>query len=67
MTCWSVACWRPATATLRGAIKAVDAGVDGLIVEGAESAGIRNPEEVHTFALLQKARRLGVGQTLDLA
>ncbi len=45
-----------ATATLRGAIKAVDAGVDGLIVEGAESAGIRNPEEVHTFALLQAVR-----------
>jgi hypothetical protein len=36
---------------LRGAVKAVDAGVDGLIVEGAESAGIRDPEEVHTFAL----------------
>ena len=31
-------------------------GVDGLIVEGAESAGIRNPEEVHTFALLQAVR-----------
>ena len=45
-----------ATATLRGAIKAVDAGVDGLIVEGAESAGLRNPEEVHTFALLQAVR-----------
>jgi enoyl-[acyl-carrier protein] reductase II len=45
-----------ATATLRGAQKAVDAGVDGLIVEGAESAGMRNPEEVHTFALLQAVR-----------
>jgi enoyl-[acyl-carrier protein] reductase II len=45
-----------ATATLRGALKAVDAGVDGLIVEGAESAGLRNPEEVHTFALLQAVR-----------
>jgi enoyl-[acyl-carrier protein] reductase II len=45
-----------ATATLRGAQKAVDAGVDGLIVEGAESAGIRNPEEVHTFALMQAVR-----------
>ncbi len=45
-----------ATATLRGALKAVDAGVDGLIVEGAESAGMRNPEEVHTFALLQAVR-----------
>src|ERR1700733_10227543 len=49
-----------ATATLRGAIKAVEeAGVDGLIVEGAESAGIRNPEEVHTFALLQAVRERG--------
>ena len=47
-----------ATATLRGAQKAVDAGVDGLIVEGAESAGIRNPEEVHTFALLQAVREV---------
>src|SRR5262249_42174323 len=45
-----------ATATLRGAIKAVDAGVDGLIVEGAESAGLRNPDEVHSFALLQAVR-----------
>jgi enoyl-[acyl-carrier protein] reductase II len=45
-----------ATATLRGAQKAVDAGVDGLIVEGAESAGIRNPEEVHSLALLQAVR-----------
>jgi enoyl-[acyl-carrier protein] reductase II len=44
------------TATLRGAIKAVDAGVDGLIVEGAESAGLRNPDEVHSFALLQAVR-----------
>ena len=32
-----------ATATLRGAIKAVDAGVDGLIVEGAESAACAIP------------------------
>ena len=41
---------------LRGAQKAVDAGVDGLIVEGAESAGVRNPDEVHSFALLQAVR-----------
>src|SRR6185436_15059921 len=46
-----------ATATLRGAQKAVDAGVDGLIVEGAESAGIRNPEEVHTFACSRRCAR----------
>jgi enoyl-[acyl-carrier protein] reductase II len=45
-----------AVATLRAAQKAVDAGVDGLIVEGAESAGVRNPDEVHSFALLQAVR-----------
>lgn len=45
-----------ATANLRGALKAVDAGVDGLIVEGAESAGMRNPDEIHSFALLQAVR-----------
>ncbi|GGC77305.1 NAD(P)H-dependent flavin oxidoreductase [Chelatococcus reniformis] len=45
-----------ATATLYGAQKAVDVGVDGLIVEGAESAGVRNPDEVHSFALLQAVR-----------
>jgi enoyl-[acyl-carrier protein] reductase II len=45
-----------ATANLRGALKAVDAGVDGLIVEGAESAGLRNPDEIHSFALLQAVR-----------
>jgi enoyl-[acyl-carrier protein] reductase II len=45
-----------AVATLRAAQKAVDAGVDGLIVEGAESAGVRNPDEVHSLALLQAVR-----------
>jgi enoyl-[acyl-carrier protein] reductase II len=30
--------------------------VDGLIVEGAESAGMRNEEEVHSFVLLQAVR-----------
>ncbi|CAN5304785.1 nitronate monooxygenase family protein [soil metagenome] len=45
-----------ATATLHGAIKAVAAGVDGVVVEGAESAGIRNPDEIHSFALLQAVR-----------
>jgi enoyl-[acyl-carrier protein] reductase II len=41
---------------LEGALKAEDAGVDGLIVEGGESAGIRAPQPVHTFALLQAVR-----------
>jgi enoyl-[acyl-carrier protein] reductase II len=45
-----------ATANLYGALKAVAAGVDGLIVEGAESAGLRNPDEIHSFALLQAVR-----------
>ena len=42
--------------SLEGALKAEDAGVDGLIVEGAESGGIRNAEEVNTFVLLQAVR-----------
>jgi len=45
-----------AVPTLDAALKAEDAGVDGLIVEGAESAGIRNFEEVNTFVLLQAVR-----------
>jgi len=45
-----------AVPTLDAALKAEDAGVDGLIVEGAESAGIRNQEEVNTFVLLQAVR-----------
>lgn len=45
-----------ATATLHGALKADDAGVDGLIVEGSESAGMRAATEVSTFALLQAVR-----------
>jgi enoyl-[acyl-carrier protein] reductase II len=45
-----------AVATLKGALKAIDAGCDGLIVEGAESAGIRGEEEVHSFVLLQAVR-----------
>ena len=43
-------------ATLEGALKAEDAGVDGLVVEGGESAGIRGPEPVHSFVLLQAVR-----------
>lgn len=45
-----------AVPTLEAALKAQDAGVDGLIVEGAESAGIRNQEEVNSFVLLQAVR-----------
>jgi enoyl-[acyl-carrier protein] reductase II len=38
--------------TLRGARKAVDAGVDGLIVEGAEGGGFKNPRDVSSMVLL---------------
>jgi enoyl-[acyl-carrier protein] reductase II len=38
--------------TLRAALKAVDAGVDGLIVEGAEGGGFKNPRPVSTMVLL---------------
>lgn len=43
-------------ASLDGALKAEDAGVDGLVVEGGESGGVRAPDSVHSFALLQAVR-----------
>jgi enoyl-[acyl-carrier protein] reductase II len=42
--------------SLEAALKAQAAGVDGLIVEGSESGGIRNQEEVTSFVLLQAVR-----------
>ena len=38
--------------TLRAALKAVDAGVDGLIVEGGEGGGFKNPSPVSSLVLL---------------
>jgi enoyl-[acyl-carrier protein] reductase II len=38
--------------TLRGALKAVEAGVDGLIVEGGEGGGFKNPRPVASMVLL---------------
>ena len=38
--------------TLTAARRAVDAGVDGLVVEGAEGAGFKNPRDVSTMVLL---------------
>ena len=38
--------------TLRTALKAVDAGVDGLVVEGGEGGGFKNPRDVATMVLL---------------
>jgi enoyl-[acyl-carrier protein] reductase II len=42
--------------TLRGALKAVDAGVDGLIVEGGEGGGFKNPRDVASMVLLPLVR-----------
>jgi len=45
-----------AVPTLETALKCVDAGVDGLVVEGSEGGGFKNPEEVSTLVLLQAIR-----------
>ena len=45
-----------AVPTLEAALKCADAGVDGLVVEGAEGGGFKNPEEVSTLVLLQAIR-----------
>jgi enoyl-[acyl-carrier protein] reductase II len=42
--------------TLRGALKAVDAGVDGLVVEGGEGGGFKNPRDVASMVLLPLVR-----------
>ncbi|HTO55304.1 MAG TPA: nitronate monooxygenase [Myxococcota bacterium] len=47
--------------SLKAALKAVEAGVDGLIVEGGEGGGFKNPREVATMVLLPLVRsRVGV-------
>ena len=38
--------------TLAAALKAQDAGVDGLVVEGGEGGGFKNPRDVSTMVLL---------------
>jgi enoyl-[acyl-carrier protein] reductase II len=42
--------------TLKAALKAVEAGVDGLVVEGAEGGGFKNPKDVSTMVLLPLVR-----------
>ena len=42
--------------TLRGALKAIEAGVDGLIVEGGEGGGFKNPRDVALMVLLPLVR-----------
>jgi enoyl-[acyl-carrier protein] reductase II len=45
-----------AVPTVDAAVKCVEAGIDGLVVEGAEGGGFKNPEEVSTLVLLQAIR-----------
>ena len=45
-----------AVPTVETALKCVDAGIDGLVVEGGEGGGFKNPEEVSTLVLLQAIR-----------
>ncbi|MEE2776006.1 MAG: nitronate monooxygenase [Acidobacteriota bacterium] len=42
--------------TLRGALKAIEAGVDGLVVEGGEGGGFKNPQDVASMVLLPLVR-----------
>jgi len=57
--------------TLRGALKAVEAGVDGLVVEGGEGGGFKNPRDVALMVLLPLIRSkvdvpiIGAGGMLD--
>ena len=50
-----------AVPSLEGAIKAANAGVDGLIVEGTEGGGFKSPIEVGLLVLIQSIK-----QNLDL-
>lgn len=47
-----------AVPTVDTAVKCVAAGIDGLVVEGSEGGGFKNPEEVSTLVLLQAIRRV---------
>jgi enoyl-[acyl-carrier protein] reductase II len=38
--------------SLKAALRAIEAGVDGLVVEGGEGGGFKNPREVSTMVLL---------------
>ena len=38
--------------SLKAALRALDAGVDGLVVEGGEGGGFKNPRDVATMVLL---------------
>ncbi|MEZ5234080.1 MAG: nitronate monooxygenase [Acidimicrobiales bacterium] len=44
------------TGSIADARRAVDAGVDGLIVEGAEAGGLRSTRSLHLVSVLQQVR-----------
>ena len=46
-----------AVPSLVGAMKAADAGVDGLVIEGTEGGGFKSPEEVGLIVLIQAIRK----------
>ena len=46
-----------AVPSVEGAVKAANAGVDGLVVEGTEGGGFKNPEEVGLLVLIQAIRK----------
>ena len=50
-----------AVPSLEGAIKAANAGVDGLVVEGTEGGGFKSPVEVGLLVLIQSIK-----QNLDI-
>ncbi|MEK9650339.1 MAG: nitronate monooxygenase [Gammaproteobacteria bacterium] len=47
-----------AVPSVAGAQKAIDAGVDGLVVEGTEGGGFKSPDEVGLHILIQAIRNL---------
>ena len=46
-----------AVPSVQGAVKAANAGVDGLVGEGTEGGGFKNPEEVGLLVLIQAIRK----------
>ena len=46
-----------AVPSLEGALKAVNAGVDGLVVEGTEGGGFKSPVEVGLLVLIQSIKQ----------
>ena len=46
-----------AVPNVAGAIKAINAGVDGLVVEGTEGGGFKRPEEVGLIVLIQAIKK----------